>query len=1137
MKCKRILCLLLSVILLLGTANITLASDQSTDENALYAMISTGIGSAEAYLREQLTQIHNDSGVGFGSDWAVITLLRGGKTVDAAILSAYYASLTETVKTWTTSVKPTNAAKAALGFTVSGKDISDIDGANLVNLISGNTGLSDGANELAYSLLALDAAKAEIPQDATWQKSDMIGALLGFQAENGGFGLVDATADTDMTAICIQALSPYRNDGTVETAIGKALTYLKGTISDDWDYADNPNTTAQVLLALSALAIDVTNPENGFGESECDNIVTALEKYRNPDGNGYLYGDSVNTIATYQIMQAYDAYRKAHKDGVSYWDFSTAGQAYNDLDGTESPAPDGTVAEPIDVFVTIADGGEIVTDKTGAPVAQTKVTVSDIDRDGTLTVNEALYAAHEVLYEGGADVGYSTFMGDFGLSLAKLWGRGTEGVAASAGYYRNHTGCYSLTDAVAEGDYITAFNYYDASYWSDAYAYFTENTVSTSQGSAVTLTLHALGYDADWNQVPAPYSGASVKLLGTDGEVWTTAAEGKVEIPTALLAPGTYYAVAYTDAKSIVPAVCKIEILGVAAEPIDVFVTIADGGDIVTDKTGAPVAQTKVTVSDIDRDGTLTVNEALYAAHEVLYEGGADVGYSTFMGDYGLSLAKLWGRGTEGVAASAGYYRNHTGCYSLTDAVAEGDYITAFNYYDTSYYSDTYAYFGDDAITAKEGSTITLTLYALGYDEDWNQVPAPHPGASVSVLGNDGFEEVLTAADGKVQIKLDGTFHTGTYYIKAYKGDHSLVPAISKLTVTKKTAPVITPVAKNLSITVKVMTHGSGCNNSFTYRNNAGQYNPLVSTRVSLEKNKTVFDALKAALESEGIDYTEAGGYVSEIGGYKEFDHGPRSGWMFTVDGVHQTTGCRETKLTKNSTVIWYYTDDYTKERGSDASREEPPKGNDKPDFGLRGKHADITYKEITNQGKTFADIINCIGKAEIEALAERGIINGKTAEIYDPYAQMTRAEFATIMVNALGLPEKDGVRFEDVKDGDWYAPYIKTAYHYGIINGVSEHLFNPEGKVTAEEAATMIMRAATLCGMQTDLDKAAASDILEKFEDCEAIADWSVSSVGFCVKEGILESTQQKIRPREKLSRDVIAVMIYKMLGKARLI
>lgn len=916
MKCKRILCLLLSVILLLGTANITLASDQPTDENALYAMISCGIGSAEAYLREQLTQIHNDSGVGFGSDWAVITLLRGGKTVDSAILSAYYASLTETVKTWTPSVKPTNAAKAALGFTVSGKDISDIDGANLVNLISGNTGLSDGANELAYSLLALDAAKAEIPQDATWQKSDMIGALLGFQAENGGFGLVDATADTDMTAICIQALSPYRNDGTVATAIGKALVYLKDTISDDWDYADNPNTTAQVLLALSALAIDITNPENGFGESAHDNIVTALEKYRNPDGNGYLYGDSVNTIATYQIMQAYDAYRKAQKDGISYWDFSTAGQAYNDLDGTESPAPDGTAAEPIDVFVTIADGGEIVTDKTGAPVAQTKVTVSDIDRDGTLTVNEALYAAHEALYEGGAEASYSTFTGDCGLSLAKLWGRGTEGVAASAGYYRNHTGCYSLTDAVAEGDYITAFNYYD-----------------------------------------------------------------------------------------------------------------------------------------------------------------------------------------------------------------------------TSYYSDTYAYFGDDAITAKEGSTITLTLYALGYDEDWNQVPAPHPGASVSVLGNDGFEEVLTAADGKVQIKLDGTFHTGTYYIKAYKDDHSLVPAISKLTVTKKTAPVITPVAKNLSVTVKVMTHGSGCNNSFTYRNNAGQYNPLVSTRVSLEKNKTVFDALKAALESEGIDYTEAGGYVSEIGGYKEFDHGPRSGWMFTVDGVHQTTGCRETKLTKNSTVIWYYTDDYTKERGSDASREEPPKGNDKPDFGLRGKHADITYKEITNQGKTFADIINCKGKAEIEALAERGIINGKTAEIYDPYAQMTRAEFATIMVNALGLPEKDGVRFEDVKDGDWYAPYIKTAYHYGIINGVSEHLFNPEGKVTAEEAATMIMRAATLCGMQTDLDKAAASDILEKFEDCEAIADWSVSSVGFCVKEGILESTQQKIGPREKLTRDVIAVMIYKMLGKAMLI
>ena len=86
-----------------------------------------------------------------------------------------------------------------------------------------------------------------------------------------------------------------------------------------------------------------------------------------------------------------------------------------------------------------------------------------------LTVDEALYATHEALYDGGADAGYSTFVGDYGLSLAILWGKGTEGVSASAGYYLNNASCWSLNDAIAEGDYLTAFNYYDKMYWSDAY--------------------------------------------------------------------------------------------------------------------------------------------------------------------------------------------------------------------------------------------------------------------------------------------------------------------------------------------------------------------------------------------------------------------------------------------------------------------------------------------------------------------------------------------------------------------------------------------------------------------------------------------------------------------------------------------
>ena len=333
------------------------------------------------------------------------------------------------------------------------------------------------------------------------------------------------------------------------------------------------------------------------------------------------------------------------------------------------------------------------------------------------------------------------------------------------------------------------------------------------------------------------------------------------------------------------------------------------------------------------------------------------------------------------------------------------------------------------------------------------------------------------------------------------------------------------------------MVHGDDCGNKYTYKNNSSEYNSLVSVSVTIDKNGTVYDALKVALERNGVEFEEENGYISRIGEYSEFGHGNFSGWMFTVDGKHKNTGCRETKLKKDSTVVWYYTDNYTKEYGSKEEKEETSKDDSKTNFGLDGKNKDITYKAVTSKGKTFADIVNCEGKAEIEALAQRDIINGKTNENYDPYATMTRAEFATIVVNALGLGQKDGIEFEDVKDDEWYAPYIKTAYHYGIVKGVSQNQFDPQGTITLEEAAAMIERAAKLAGIKTDMDETASKEILDGFEDFNSISAWAVSSMGYCVGDGILADNTNSVSPKKNVTREDIAVMLYKMLGKAKLI
>ena len=202
---------------------------------------------------------------------------------------------------------------------------------------------------------------------------------------------------------------------------------------------------------------------------------------------------------------------------------------------------------------------------------------------------------------------------------------------------------------------------------------------------------------------------------------------------------------------------------------------------------------------------------------------------------------------------------------------------------------------------------------------------------------------------------------------------------------------------------------------------------------------------------------------------------------------------------------------------------------------GLPGKHADVSVKPLTKPGVTFADIADHSNQQAIEALAAREIINGKSADAFDPDATMTRAEYAAIVVKALGLPMKEEAKFEDVTKTDWFFPFVNTACSYGIINGISETKFNPNGTITREEAAVMTARAAKLCGMNTELETAAVRDVLAGFTDYVTASDWARSALAFCLREQILSEEEIEILPKQEIKRCEIAQMLYQMLGAAK--
>lgn len=211
-----------------------------------------------------------------------------------------------------------------------------------------------------------------------------------------------------------------------------------------------------------------------------------------------------------------------------------------------------------------------------------------------------------------------------------------------------------------------------------------------------------------------------------------------------------------------------------AAQSTTVYVTISNGSLMLTERA--------ITVTDIDGDGALTINDALVIAHNEAYEGGAAAGYASAAGTYGLAITKLWGVENGG---SYGYYVNDKSAMGLTDPVTVGDRLYAFVYTDTASFSDVYCYFDNFDVSAAAGDKVTLTLLSAGYDANWQPVTKPVEGAAITIDGT--ATGLKTDAEGKVTVTFDAE---GNHIVSAVSDTARLVPPVCTVTVSAKTSPV-----------------------------------------------------------------------------------------------------------------------------------------------------------------------------------------------------------------------------------------------------------------------------------------------------------------------------------------------------------
>ena len=191
-------------------------------------------------------------------------LARSGRPVPAG----YYDNVVEYVKAMADAnerlhrAKVTDNARVILALTAIGKDVTNVGGHNLLKGLDNMAYVQkQGINGPIFTLIALDSHNYPTMGDVTREK--LIKAILDAQLPGGGWTLSGENADTDMTAMAIQALAPYyKTNETVKAAVDKALEALSALQRNDGGFGSwgtvNSESCAQVIVALTALGIDPT---------------------------------------------------------------------------------------------------------------------------------------------------------------------------------------------------------------------------------------------------------------------------------------------------------------------------------------------------------------------------------------------------------------------------------------------------------------------------------------------------------------------------------------------------------------------------------------------------------------------------------------------------------------------------------------------------------------------------------------------------------------------------------------------------------------------------------------------------------------------------------------------------------------
>lgn len=759
------------------------------------------------------------------------------------------------------------------------------------------------------------------------------------------------------------------------------------------------------------------------------------------------------------------------------------------------------------VYITISKYGEIINDKNGCPIALTTVELSGKD---VYVLDDAFRIVHTDLCEAG-ESGYETAIGNYGLYVSKFWEDTSENFTYQVNF--GEESVWGPNHELEDGDFIEFCINESTSLDMEVYTRFNERKVGVKPGETVDLVLSQGEYTAEGLSFSA-CADATITVNGVATENLTDA-DGKASVSfdecgRYVISAVKTKLVADETVTAIEAPVCVITVSDTEIPPTDIPTDspTEDSEDdlpyVTAEEQMHNIVEKYLTDSIVD-DGNMywfvadfadylkNYPESQYIFTDTQKQGLVDkiiafADASSSQGDLAKSIIALRALGYD---AKNTYRKNGT----AFDIVAKLNSLITEESVAVPYYEYTLPY----------------VLIALEQGEDY--------------ASQETINFLINTAVG-----IKASWQDTTWGID---GAAPMLRALAPYCDTNPDIAALVEETANLIIDYQG-SDGSMGNAASTGLAIAGLSAVGINPETVLNDGKNLVDGLMSQsngafdgfLPEDNSFSTEQG--LRGLCAWKLWD----SGKMIYDFKYYPENEARATKEVI-SRPSWSGGGWISKDNDD---KKEPENIEEKPQ-GLSEKNEDVKILPILFEEKTFEDIQSNKSQKAIEELAARGIINGKNEKSYCPDETMTRAEFAAIVVRALGVPEKNQGTFVDVKENDWFKAYVNTAFSYGIVNGVSEKEFNPHGEITREEAATMILRAAKLCGMKEDTSETGVRNTLAEFSDYVEASDWAMTALAFCYNEEILDKSVIEVKPKTEVTRAEIAQILYNMLGRAKLI